>query len=228
MLINNAPFQVIGVMEEKGIVTGGGRHNRDDQIWLPYTTAGSRLFGQDHFKDIIVKADDKMPLDATEQAIFDTMLSQHGREDFHLQNMSAEIAQAEAAQETFTLLLGSIAAISLIVGGIGVMNIMLVSVTERVGEIGIRMAVGARRADVTAQFLTEAVVVCLAGGLLGAAIGIAISLGLPLVDDGFQAILAIEPILIALGCAVATGVVFGLAPARKAALLDPVVALTRN
>jgi macrolide transport system ATP-binding/permease protein len=142
--------------------------------------------------------------------------------------MSAAIAQAEAAQGTFTVLLGTIAAISLLVGGIGVMNIMLVSVTERIGEIGIRMAVGARRADITAQFLVEAVMVCMAGGLLGAALGVGISVGLPMLDDGWRAILEPQPVLIALACALATGLVFGLAPARKAARLDPVAALSRN
>jgi macrolide transport system ATP-binding/permease protein len=228
VLVGNAPFQIIGVMEEKGIVTGGGRHNRDDQIWVPHTTAGARIFGQTHFKELIVKAAPGAALADVEAAINDTMLSRHGREDFHLQNMSAAIEQAEAAQGTFTLLLGSIAAISLLVGGIGVMNIMLVSVTERINEIGIRMAVGARRADITRQFLIEAVVVCFAGGLLGAALGVAVSIGLPLIDDGFAAILDIQPVIIALACAVATGLVFGLAPARKAALLDPVQALTKN
>ncbi|MDF1601196.1 MacB family efflux pump subunit [Mesorhizobium sp. YIM 152430] len=228
VLVNNAPFQVIGVMEEKGIVTGGGRHDRDDQIWVPHTTAGARLFGQDHFKELFVKIAPGHSLEAAEDEIFDLMLARHGREDFHLRNMSAAIAQAEAAQGTFTVLLGTIAAISLLVGGIGVMNIMLVSVTERIGEIGIRMAVGARRADITAQFLVEAVMVCMAGGLLGAALGVGISVGLPMLDDGWRAILEPQPVLIALACALATGLVFGLAPARKAARLDPVAALSRN
>ncbi|MBL0935637.1 MAG: MacB family efflux pump subunit [Rhizobiaceae bacterium] len=228
VLVNNAPFQVIGVMEEKGIVTGGGRHDRDDQIWVPYTTAGARLFGQDHFKELFVKVAPGHSLAAAEQEIFDTVLARHGREDFHLRNMSAAIAQAEAAQGTFTVLLGTIAAISLLVGGIGVMNIMLVSVTERIGEIGIRMAVGARRADITTQFLVEAVMVCMAGGLIGAALGIGVSIGLPMLDDGWRAILEPEPVMIALACALATGLVFGLAPARKAARLDPVAALARN
>jgi macrolide transport system ATP-binding/permease protein len=228
VLVNNAPFQIIGVMEEKGVVTGGGRHNRDDQILIPYTTAGARIFGQDFFKEMIVKAEPSASLAALEARLFDTLLQSHGREDFHFQNMSGAIEQAEAAQASFTVLLGSIAAISLLVGGIGVMNIMLVSVTERIGEIGIRMAIGARRIDITRQFLVEAVAVCAAGGLTGAAIGVAVSIGLPLIDDGFAAILTPGPVIIAVLCAVATGLLFGIAPARKAAALDPVAALTRN
>lgn len=228
VLLNNAPFQIIGVMKEKGVVTGGGRHNRDDQVLIPYTTAGARIFGQDFFKEMIVKAEPSASLDAVEAGLFDALLHTHGREDFHFQNMSGAIEQAEAAQASFTVLLGSIAAISLLVGGIGVMNIMLVSVTERIGEIGIRMAIGARRIDITRQFLIEAIAVCVAGGVTGAAIGVAISIGLPLLDDGFAAVLTPGPVMLAVLCAVATGLLFGIAPARKAARLDPVAALTRN
>ncbi|MDW8399339.1 MAG: MacB family efflux pump subunit [Acetobacteraceae bacterium] len=223
--IGNTPFQVIALMERKGVVTGGGRHDRDEQIWVPSTTGASRLFGHTHFADIIARIRPGADLAAAERSIHRLLLERHGQEDFHLRNMSAAIAQAERTQSSFALLLGSVAAISLLVGGIGVMNIMLVSVTERTAEIGLRTAVGARPADVTLQFLIEAACLCLLGGLLGAALGVGASLALPQLAPGFASVVTPGPVLLALVCALGCGLIFGIAPARRAARLDPVAAL---
>ncbi|WP_037301103.1 MacB family efflux pump subunit [Rubritepida flocculans] len=223
--IGNTPFQVIALMERKGVVTGGGRHDRDEQIWVPSTTGASRLLGHVHVADIVARIRPEADLAAAERNIHRLLLERHGQEDFHLRNMSAAIAQAEQTQSSFALLLGSVAAISLLVGGIGVMNIMLVSVTERTAEIGLRTAVGARPADVTLQFLIESACLCLAGGVLGVALGVGASLALPHLAPGFASVLTPEPVLLALLCALGCGLVFGIAPARRAARLDPVGAL---
>ena len=160
-------------------------------------------------------------------ALGDLLEARHrGARDFYIRNMASYLETQAETRRTFTLLLGSIAAISLLVGGIGVMNIMLVSITERTREIGIRMASGARASNVRLQFLTEAVVVCTVGGLVGIAGG----LGAALLADrlGTSAMVTLPPILLAFGCAFATGVVFGFMPAHKAARLDPVAALAAD
>jgi macrolide transport system ATP-binding/permease protein len=223
--IGNTPSQIVALMERKGVVTGGGRHDRDEQIWVPFTTGASRLLGHTHFADIVARIRPDADLATAERNIHRLLLERHGQEDFHLRNMSAAIEQAERTQSSFALLLGSVAAISLLVGGIGVMNIMLVSVTERTAEIGLRTAVGARPADVTLQFLIESACLCLLGGVLGVALGVGVSLGLPHLVPGFASVLTPGPLVLALLCALGCGLVFGIAPARRAARLDPVAAL---
>jgi macrolide transport system ATP-binding/permease protein len=155
------------------------------------------------------------------------LLKRHRTEDFNIRNMADTIETANETQSTLTYLLAAIAVISLVVGGIGVMNIMLVSVTERTREIGIRMAIGARGFDVLFQFLTEAVMVCFIGGLAGVVVGIGGGLSTSAIA-GWRVIFTVAPILIAFTCAFLTGIVFGYLPARKAAQLDPIEALARD
>ncbi|MGH6946726.1 MAG: MacB family efflux pump subunit [Kiloniellales bacterium] len=221
VVIDNVAFRVIGVMAIKGASPWGS--DLDDVAFVPVSTGSLRLFGRTHLRSITVLVDDLSQIDSTEDAVRQLLIQRHRVEDFRIRNTASVMATASETSGTLTLLLGSIAAISLLVGGIGVMNIMLVSVTERTREIGIRMAVGARTADILQQFLIEAVVVSGIGGLVGAAGGLAAAsllerLGMPVV-------LSSSPVLLAFGCAFATGLVFGYLPARKAAHLNPVVAL---
>jgi len=155
------------------------------------------------------------------------LIKRHGKEDFNIRNMDDTIATANETQNTLTYLLAAIAVISLIVGGIGVMNIMLVSVTERTREIGIRMAIGARSFDVMFQFLTEAILVCFIGGLLGILVGIGGGLLTSSIAD-WRVVFTVTPIIVAFGCAFLTGIIFGYLPARKASQLDPIEALARE
>ena len=218
----NVLFQVIGVMSEKGATSWGS--DQDDMAFVPLSTGGLRLFGQRHVRSIIVLVDDLARLGETEQAVTDLLIRRHRIQDFRVRNMASVVEAAAQTQNTLTVLLGSIAAISLLVGGIGVMNIMLVSVSERTREIGIRMATGARTINILQQFMTEAVTVSAIGGVLGAAGGLAVAWGLR--ETGTPIVFSSTPVLLAFGCAFLTGVVFGFMPARKAAHLDPVVALS--
>ncbi len=222
ILIGNIPFEVIGVMTSKGAAPWGA--DQDDAAFVPYTTALVRLFGSTYINRITVKVQDVDSIDDTQSRIETLIKERHGTEDFSVRNTASFLQMATETQNTLTILLGAVAAISLLVGGIGVMNIMLVSVTERTREIGIRMATGARMQDIMVQFNTESAVVCTIGGVLGVIIGFAAGgiLSLFGVTIAFSA----TPAILAFGCAVATGLLFGYLPAKKAAQLDPVVALS--
>ncbi|MDD3182989.1 MAG: MacB family efflux pump subunit [Alphaproteobacteria bacterium] len=222
ILIKNIPFEIIGVMAEKGASPMG--NDRDNVIFVPLTTATVRLFGRSYLSGIVAQAEDMSKIDETEQAIHDLILERHRVEDFSVRNSASFIQMATDTQNTLKVLLGAVAAISLLVGGIGVMNIMLVSVTERTREIGVRMATGARTRDILLQFVTESVVVCVSGGLLGVALGVSVALIVNML--GTRAMLSLSPILMAFSCAVSTGLLFGYLPARKGAMMDPVVALS--
>ena len=221
VLLKNVPFLVIGVMIEKGASPNGS--DQDDVIFTPITTGLVRLFGKNYLSSITVKVSDTADIAATQERVENLLRERHRTEDFSVRNMASYLQAAIETQDTFTLLLGTVAAISLLVGGIGVMNIMLVSVVERTREIGIRMATGARMRDILLQFNIEAAVVCAAGGLLGILVGVAA--GMILRYSGMSVIFSITPALLAFACASATGLIFGYLPARKAARLDPVVAL---
>ena len=221
VLLKNVPFLVIGVMTEKGASPNGS--DQDDVIFTPITTGLVRLFGKSYLSSITVKVSDTADIAATQERVENLLRERHRTEDFSVRNMASYLQAAIETQDTFTLLLGTVAAISLLVGGIGVMNIMLVSVVERTREIGIRMATGARMRDILLQFNIEAAVVCAAGGLLGILVGVAA--GMILRYSGMSVIFSITPALLAFACASATGLIFGYLPARKAARLDPVVAL---
>jgi macrolide transport system ATP-binding/permease protein len=225
VLIGSAPFLVIGVLTTKGLTPRGD--DMDNSVWLPYTTAGARIFGQRFFNDIVVRVKPGADMSAVQADLHSLLMKRHGKEDFNIRNMADTIAAADETQNTLTYLLAAIAVISLVVGGIGVMNIMLVSVTERTREIGIRMAIGARGFDVLFQFLTEAVMVCFIGGLAGVFVGLGGGLATTAIA-GWRVIFTAPPIIIAFACAFLTGVIFGYLPARKAAHLDPIEALARD
>jgi macrolide transport system ATP-binding/permease protein len=199
----------------------------DNSVWLPYTTAGARIFGQRFFNDFVVRVKPSADMNLVQSDLHAIMMKRHGKEDFNIRNMATTIETANQTQNTLTYLLAAIAVISLVVGGIGVMNIMLVSVTERTREIGIRMAIGARGFDVLFQFLTEAVMVCFIGGLVGIVVGLGGGLATSAIA-GWRVIFTITPVVIACACAIVTGIVFGYLPARKAAHLDPIEALARD
>lgn len=223
ILIENVPFQVIGVLAEKG--SSSGNKDSDDRVAIPYSAASVRLFGTYNPEYVVIAAADARKVREAEHAIDQLMLRLHnGKRDYQLTNNAAMIQAEARTQNTLSLMLGSIAAISLLVGGIGVMNIMLMTVRERTREIGIRMATGARQRDILRQFLTEALMLSVVGGLCG--IGLALLVGGVLMLAKVAVQFSLVAVLGAFGCALVTGVVFGFMPARKAARLDPVKALT--
>jgi putative ABC transport system permease protein len=224
--IRNQPFKVIGVMTSKGQSAFG--QDQDDTIFTPYTTVQKKLQGIQHINNITVSAEtpDTAPVAA---GITETLRLRHklvaGEPDDFTVRTQEEIASLRTeTTRTMTVLLAAIAGVSLVVGGIGIMNIMLVSVTERTREIGLRMAIGARGGDVLLQFLVEAIVISLFGGLIGIALGFGLSVGIERFAQWPTSIPA-DWIAVAFGVAAATGVFFGFYPARKAARLDPIEAL---
>ncbi|AOS78955.1 MULTISPECIES: MacB family efflux pump subunit [Hydrogenophaga] len=221
ILVNNLIFQVIGVMSTRGASPNGD--DQDDIVMVPYATSQLRLSGQRFLRNVTVAVQDVSRIDETQSAVESLLAERHGVIDFQIRNMASIIDTATETQNTMTVLLGSIAAISLLVGGIGVMNIMLVSVTERTREIGIRMATGARTRNILQQFLIEALVVSALGGVIGVFVGLGVAAVVGATGTAVQ--FSIAPVVLAFGCAFATGLIFGFLPARKAARLDPVVAL---
>lgn len=221
MLVGNTPFQIIGVM------TINSDDEMNDKVYLPVKSAALRMFGVKYASRIEVIVDDVAKIDETENDVIEVLISRHGSQDFRIFNSAEMLETISASQESITFLLGAVAAISLLVGGIGVMNIMLVSVTERTREIGIRMATGARQKDILAQFLAEAIVVSAIGGVLGLGLGIGAGYAMEFFAGNSIKFTA-GPMILAFSCAAATGLVFGFAPASKAAKLDPVVALANE
>lgn len=223
ILIENVPFQVVGVLQEKG--ASSGDLDSDNRIAIPYSAASIRLFGSQDPEYITIATRDADNVKQAEAAIRNLLDQLHnGKQDYELTNNAAMIQAEARTQNTLSLMLGSIAAISLLVGGIGVMNIMLMTVRERTREIGIRMATGARQSDILRQFLTEAVMLSVVGGLAG--IVLALGMGTVLLLSNVAVAFSLSAMAGAFGCALITGVIFGFMPARKAARLDPVAALT--
>ncbi len=226
MKVNGQNFAVVGLLKTKG---DQGWFNPDDVLMTPYTTAMNKLLGSDHLDEIDVQIKGGTDHAAAEEAIAAVLRRRHkirpGEEDdFNVRNMAEWVEASSDAAKTFSFLLGGIAGISLLVGGIGIMNIMLVSVTERTREIGVRKAIGAKDRDVLAQFLIEAVVMSATGGLLGVAMGVGFA---KLVPDmaGFKPVVETASAVLALGFAGGVGVVFGFYPAWRASLLNPIDAL---
>ena len=227
VLIRGIPFEVIGLLEEKG--TTGGWGNPDEQILIPLQTARYRVFGTDRLRSITVQVGSADSINIGMLEIERALRSAHGirpggENDFQIRNRADFLATFEETTRTFTFLLAGIAAVSLLVGGIGIMNIMLVSVTERTREIGVRKALGATRKSIMLQFLVEAIVLCLMGGIVGILLGTGGAFALSSLANWNT---LISPVAIALAVAfsLAVGLFFGIWPAQRAAKLDPIVAL---
>jgi putative ABC transport system permease protein len=225
--IKNQPFQVVGVLTSKGQAAMGP--DQDDTVIVPYTTVQKKMLGITHVQNITISTADGVAFSVVAEEITALLRDRHDLmpgepDDFSVRSLDEIASVLTATTTTMTWLLASIAAVSLLVGGIGIMNIMLVSVTERTREIGLRLSVGARDIDVLMQFLVEAVVLSLAGGALGVGLGIAASYGVSQMMQ-WSTVITPSAVLLSFGCAAAIGIFFGFYPARKAAGLDPINAL---
>ncbi|KLU16602.1 MULTISPECIES: macrolide ABC transporter ATP-binding protein/permease MacB [Xenorhabdus] len=224
LLLINMPLTVIGV-----IANGQSLYSSNTlQVWVPYSTMNSRLMNQNYLNSIAVRLKDDHASNEAEEKINQLLIFRHGKKDFHTYNMNKTIKIMDKTTRTMQIFLTLVAVISLVVGGIGVMNIMLVSVTERTREIGIRMAVGARTSDIMQQFLIEAVLVCLIGGILGIILSCSISFMVQLMLPNWDFVYNFTAFIIAFGCSTAIGIIFGFLPAKNAAHLDPIEALARE
>ena len=225
--VKNIPFRVIGVLKSKGNGTMG--NDQDDTVLIPYTTSMERVEGIDYLRRVYVVAKDDEGIDRLQADIENLLRVRHNikdtnLDDFNIQNMKSIMETVAQTTGTFTLFLGAVAAISLVVGGIGIMNIMLVSVTERTREIGVRKALGATYSVIVTQFLIEAVVISLIGGFIGIAFGIGASKVIGMVS-GMSTIVSVPTIIMSFAFSMAIGLIFGIYPARKAAKLNPIDAL---
>ena len=225
VLFNKRPLTVIGVMEKEENSFG----NSDVlMLWSPYTTVMHQITGESHTNSITVKIKDDANTQVAEKGLTELLKTRHGTEDFFMNNSDSIKQMVESTTGTMKLLISSIALISLVVGGIGVMNIMLVSVTERTKEIGVRMAIGARRNNILQQFLIEAVLICIIGGLVGVGLSTAISLVFNQFVTEFPMEISIGSVIGAVVCSTAIGVAFGFMPANKASKLNPIDALSKD
>ena len=222
IIFNKKPLKVIGVTEED---KNPGPMSDSMNIWTPYTTAMYKINGSTDINSITVKISDRVNSQVAEESIEHILTSLHGKKDFFMRNSDSIKQTIESTTNTMKLLIASIAVISLIVGGIGVMNIMLVSVTERTKEIGIRMAIGAKQADILQQFLIEAILICLVGGFMGVTLSMLIGFGFNTFSENFGMIFSTASIVLALVCSTAIGIIFGYMPAKNASNLNPIDAL---
>ena len=225
--IHKNSFKIVGVLDEKG--SGAMGNDQDDVIVVPYTTMMERVMGVDYLRMIYIQAKEGQDLERVQADIENILRVRHGiknpdLDDFNVNNMASIMKAVEENTATMTLFLGAVAAISLLVGGIGIMNIMLVSVTERTREIGVRKALGATYRTIITQFLIEAIVISLVGGAIGIVVGIGASQLIATVAK-LKTVVTTGPILLSFGFSMSIGLVFGLYPARKAAKLNPIDAL---
>ena len=225
--INNDPFKVIGLLESKGQSSVG--QDQDDTIIVPITTAMNRIMATDHIQSINIEVASQDKIDQVQAEVENLLRERHKivgdkEDDFTVRNLTSIMEAMTSSTTMITLLLGSVAGISLLVGGIGIMNIMMVSVTERTREIGIRKALGATYSNIMMQFLIEAIFVGIIGGLIGIGIGCATATAISQFG-GFNTVITIEPILVSFFFSVGISLFFGIYPARKAAKLDPIEAL---
>ena len=221
-MFNKKPLKIIGVTEKD---SNPGPMSETMNIWTPYTTAMYKINGSSDINSITVKVSDAVNSQVAEESIENILTALHGTKDFFMINSDSIKQTVESATNTMKLLIASIAVISLIVGGIGVMNIMLVSVTERTREIGIRMAIGAQQADILLQFLIEAILICLVGGFMGVALSMIIGFCFNTFSEDFGMIFSTASIVLALVCSTAIGIIFGYMPAKNASNLNPIDAL---
>lgn len=224
--IKQIDFKIIGITKEKG---GTGFNNQDDLILIPISTAQQFLSGNNYISSINIKANDQKSMSEIQQQITDLLLNRHNisdplMADFSTLNQADIIASASSIIGTFTIFLGSIAAISLVVGGIGIMNMMLTTVTERTREIGLRKSIGAKKKDINSQFLTEAIMLTLIGGILGILLGWLIAFGV-YKFGGISTKISLSSVLLAFGVSAGIGIIFGYYPARRASKLNPIEAL---
>ncbi len=225
--IQNAPYTVVGLLKPKGMSMMGS--DQDDVVLVPWSSALVRLTGTDSFRSITVQAESAEQVEQVMEDIGALLRQRHrlrdgAEDDFHVHSQQEIMEMATSTAKTMTILLGAIAGVSLLVGGIGIMNIMLVSVTERTREIGVRMAVGARGGDILLQFLVEAVVLSVGGGLIGIGLGVGVA-KIVSAKVGWNTLVSPESVALAFAFSAAIGIFFGFYPARKAAGLDPIEAL---
>jgi putative ABC transport system permease protein len=225
--VRNQPFKIVGVMSSKGQGTGG--EDQDDAVYVPYTTVQKKLLGITHINGITISAASAGEVSRVAEGVTTLLRARHkiyqgDTDDFMVRTLEEMAAVRTEATRTMGGLLASIAGVSLVVGGIGIMNIMLVSVTERTREIGLRMSLGARGRDVLLQFLVEAIVLSLLGGTVGIALGVGVSIALTRLLT-WPTTISSDAVALAFACSAVTGVFFGFYPARKAAKLDPIEAL---
>ncbi|WP_410489617.1 MacB family efflux pump subunit [Aeromonas dhakensis] len=225
ILLGSLPCRVIGVVARN---QSGFGSDENLNVWIPHTTAMTRMLGQSHLRSISVRVQDEVALAAAEDGISRLLRERHGAQDFFVLNTDSIRQAITSTNATLTLLIAMIALISLVVGGIGVMNIMLVSVSERTREIGVRMAVGARTGDILQQFLIEAVLVCLLGGAAGVLLSLLVGVLFEHFSSQFTLSYSLDAVLMAFFCSSLIGVLFGFFPARRAARMDPIHALERE
>ncbi|AOR59981.1 MacB family efflux pump subunit [Pectobacterium parmentieri] len=225
ILLGSLPVRIIGVVSRN---QGGFGSDENLNVWVPYTTVMKRMVGQSYLRSITVRVKDNIDMNIAEQNITTLLTQRHGTKDFFIMNTDNIRQMIEKTTTTLALLVSMIALISLLVGGIGVMNIMLVSVTERTREIGVRMAVGARTSDIMQQFLIEAVLVCLFGGIVGVALSLGIGVLFAQFSSNFSMIYSSASIIAAFLCSSLIGIIFGFFPARRAARMEPIHALERE
>lgn len=223
IMINKKPLKIIGIAHNNGMNT-----NTSLNIWIPYTTAMNKISGNNKIDSITVKIKDEINTQVAEKDLTQLLTLRHGKKDFFMMNTDTIKQTIESTTDTMKLLISSIALISLVVGGIGVMNIMLVSVTERTKEIGIRMAIGARQSNILQQFLIEAILICLIGGIAGILLALTLGLLFNNLSSNFTMIFSSFSIISAVVCSTLIGIIFGYMPAKNAAKLNPINALARE
>ncbi len=222
ILVDKKPLEIIGMAEQPN------SNSSNLNLWSPYTTLMQRISGAKNIDSITVKVKDEVESQTAEKSLTDLLTQKHGKKDFFIMNSDTIKQTIESTTNTMTLLISSIALISLVVGGIGVMNIMLVSVTERTKEIGVRMAIGAKQHNILQQFLIEAILICLLGGVIGILLASAIIFGFNYWGSNFKMVFSGDSVIIAVLCSTLIGVIFGFIPARNASQLNPITALAQE